>query len=95
MTASFTSPSLSRQAVDEPIAVVGLACRLPKASTPEEFWRLLRDGGDAITEAPEGRWESEELPMRHGGFLDQVDRFDPGFFGIAPARPSPWTRNSA
>ncbi|WP_323139142.1 SDR family NAD(P)-dependent oxidoreductase, partial [Streptomyces platensis] len=84
MTASFTSPSPSRQAVDEPIAVVGLACRLPKASTPEEFWRLLRDGGDAITEAPEDRWESEELPMRHGGFLDQVDRFDPGFFGIAP-----------
>ncbi|MFF9351723.1 type I polyketide synthase [Streptomyces sp. NPDC014734] len=70
--------------MDEPIAVVGLACRLPKASTPEEFWRLLRDGGDAIAEAPEDRWESEELPLRHGGFLDQVDRFDPGFFGIAP-----------
>ncbi|MFF9587552.1 SDR family NAD(P)-dependent oxidoreductase, partial [Streptomyces achromogenes] len=84
MTAAFPSPSVSRQAEDEPIAVVGLACRLPQASDPEEFWRLLRDGVDAITEAPEGRWDSEELSLRHGGFLDGIDGFDPAFFGISP-----------
>ena len=84
MTASFASSSPLCHAVDEPVAVIGLACRLPRAATPEEFWRLLRDGGDAITEAPPGRWDSAELPVRHGGFLDHVDRFDPGFFGISP-----------
>ncbi len=66
------------------IAVVGMSCRLPGAAGPDEFWRLLREGRHAITEAPEGRWEDQALPHRFGGFLDQVDRFDAGFFGIAP-----------
>ncbi|MEU8150911.1 beta-ketoacyl synthase N-terminal-like domain-containing protein, partial [Nonomuraea sp. NPDC048901] len=61
-----------------PIAIVGLACRLPGASDPEAFWRLLAEGGDAVTRAPEGR-----SPAR-GGFLDEVDRFDAAFFGISP-----------
>jgi acyl transferase domain-containing protein len=39
-----------------------MACRLPGASSPGQFWQLLRDGVDAITEAPEGRWESGALP---------------------------------
>ncbi|MFI8086440.1 type I polyketide synthase [Kitasatospora sp. NPDC086009] len=77
------------------IAVVGLSCRLPGASTPDELWRLLRHGETSVTEVPEGRWG--ELPTdggqtvetggsipRWGGFLDQVDRFDPGFFGLSP-----------
>ncbi|MFF1613932.1 beta-ketoacyl synthase N-terminal-like domain-containing protein, partial [Amycolatopsis sp. NPDC058278] len=68
----------------EPIAVIGLACRLPKAHDPEQFWRLLRDGVDAITEAPEGRWAGESLPHRFGGFLDGIEDFDAGFFGISP-----------
>ncbi|GAB3832998.1 type I polyketide synthase [Dactylosporangium cerinum] len=68
----------------EPIAVVGMACRLPGAANPGQFWQLLREGADAITEAPEGRWEGVTLPYRRGGFLDRVDEFDPGFFGIAP-----------
>ncbi|WP_234314162.1 type I polyketide synthase, partial [Streptomyces sp. NBRC 109706] len=74
----------------EAVAVVGLACRLPGAPTPEEFWRLLRDGVDAVGEIPAHRWDFSEddperdLAVRRGGFLDRVDEFDPEFFGISP-----------
>ncbi|MGC0421418.1 SDR family NAD(P)-dependent oxidoreductase [Embleya sp. AB8] len=66
------------------IAVVGLACRLPGAGDGHEFWRLLRDGTDAIREAPEDRWRGAELPHRLGGFVEGIDRFDAAFFGISP-----------
>ncbi|WP_159058940.1 type I polyketide synthase, partial [Streptomyces caeruleatus] len=66
------------------IAVVGLSCRLPKAAGPAEFWRLLRDGVDAIGEAPHDRWVGDTHSPRRGGFLDQIDHFDADFFGISP-----------
>ncbi|MEU8516742.1 beta-ketoacyl synthase N-terminal-like domain-containing protein, partial [Kitasatospora sp. NPDC048722] len=65
-----------------PIAVIGLACRLPKAPDPAAFWQLLSSGEDAVGEAPAGRW-SAAAPAR-GAFLDEVDRFDAAFFGISP-----------
>ncbi|MFC4147312.1 SDR family NAD(P)-dependent oxidoreductase, partial [Micromonospora mangrovi] len=65
----------------EPVAIVGLSCRLPGAADPTAFWRLLCDGTDAVTEVPAGR---EPVGGRRGGFLDDVDRFDAGFFGITP-----------
>ncbi|WP_161966683.1 type I polyketide synthase [Streptomyces hygroscopicus] len=68
------------------IAVVGLACRLPQAPDPSAFWRLLREGTDAITETPPER-RSPAAPadrVRRGGFLDHPDRFDAGFFRISP-----------
>ncbi|WP_406084714.1 SDR family NAD(P)-dependent oxidoreductase [Micromonospora zamorensis] len=65
------------------VAIVGIACRLPGADDPAAFWRLLADGRDAVTDAPAHRWESAGDRPR-GGFLDRVDGFDPGFFGIAP-----------
>ncbi|MBW8805750.1 MAG: SDR family NAD(P)-dependent oxidoreductase [Catenulisporales bacterium] len=69
----------------EPIAVIGVACRLPGADGPEAFWRLLRDGVDAVTEAAEDRWPSGVVPeYRRGGFVSGVDRFDAAFFGISP-----------
>ncbi|WNG36075.1 SDR family NAD(P)-dependent oxidoreductase [Archangium violaceum] len=68
---------------DEPIAIIGMACRFPKAPDVESFWSLLRDGVDAITEAPPERWSLNQ-GTRWGGFLEQVDRFDPLFFGISP-----------
>src|SRR5689334_6406782 len=72
-------------ATGEPIAIVGMSCRLPQAGDPAAFWRLLRDGVDAVTEAAEQRWSREIVPdYRRGGFLDEVDRFDAGFFGISP-----------
>ncbi|EOD64939.1 type I polyketide synthase, partial [Amycolatopsis vancoresmycina] len=75
----------------EPIAVVGLGCRLPGGiDSPEAFWRFLDAGGDGIGDVPEGRWETfapaEDLagvPAR-GGFLDDVAGFDAAFFGITP-----------
>ena len=80
---------------DEPIAIVGLACRFPGAPGPEAFWRLLRDGGDAVREVPPDRWDSRALydpdlkvPGKmntcRGGFLERVDTFDPLFFDISP-----------
>ncbi|MFD9894683.1 SDR family NAD(P)-dependent oxidoreductase [Amycolatopsis sp. NPDC059027] len=75
---------------DEPVAVVGVACRFPGASGPGEFWSLLTEGREAIGDVPAGRWEqfapdvaAHELPRR-GGFLDDVAGFDAEFFGIGP-----------
>lgn len=79
----------------EPIAIVGMACRFPKAPSIDAFWQLLHDGVDAITEVPRDRWDAAalydpngstpgKLNTRWGGFLDRVDQFDPQFFGISP-----------
>lgn len=78
----------------DPIAVIGMGCRFPKADSPEAFWQLLRTGKEAITEIPSDRWNIEEfydcnpdtpgkMSTRWGGFLDQIDRFDADFFGIS------------
>jgi acyl transferase domain-containing protein/acyl carrier protein len=80
----------------EPIAVIGIGCRFPGgANTPEEFWQVLHNGVDAITEVPPDRWDIEKyydpnpdatgkIYTRYGGFLGRVDTFDPLFFGISP-----------
>ncbi|MEU3895230.1 type I polyketide synthase [Streptomyces sp. NPDC045251] len=79
----------------EPIAIIGMGCRFPRANGPDEFWRLLHDGVDAISEVPPDRWDIDELYdadasapgkmiTRWGGFVDDVDRFDREFFGISP-----------
>ncbi len=69
----------------EAVAIVGMACRLPGATTPARFWQLVRDGEDATSEPPEGRWQDtgSELPSR-GGFLDHIAGFDSAFFGVSP-----------
>ncbi len=62
-----------------------MSCRLPRADDPDSFWRLLRDGIDAVTEAPEGRWQPASLgEYRWGGFLSDVEGFDAAFFEISP-----------
>ncbi len=79
----------------EPIAVVGLGCRLPGANTPDAFWSLLAAGRDAITQVPPNRWDGPafydpdpdapgKMVSLCGGFVDEVERFDAPFFGIAP-----------
>ncbi|WP_207547280.1 beta-ketoacyl synthase N-terminal-like domain-containing protein, partial [Mycobacterium talmoniae] len=70
----------------EPIAIIGIGCRFPGADGPAVFWRLLADGADAITATPPDRWAvgAGGGSPRWGGFLDQVDQFDPQFFGISP-----------
>ena len=85
-----------KDAQNEPIAVIGMGCRFPGGvDNPETYWRLLRDGVDAITEIPRDRWDIDayydpdpEVPgkmyTRYGGFLSGIDRFDTEFFGISP-----------
>ncbi|MFF2196561.1 type I polyketide synthase, partial [Streptomyces sp. NPDC058157] len=84
-----------RGPVDEPVAIVGMACRFPGGVTgPEDLWRLLESGRDGLSEFPDDRgWEVlEELYdvdgsasyTRRGGFLDGVGEFDADFFGISP-----------
>ncbi|MDG5809395.1 SDR family NAD(P)-dependent oxidoreductase, partial [Streptomyces ossamyceticus] len=84
-------------ATDEPIAIIGMSCRFPGGiEGPEDLWRLIAAGGDAITGFPADRgWDIESLydpdPDRHGrtyvtsgGFLAGAGDFDAGLFGISP-----------
>jgi 3-oxoacyl-(acyl-carrier-protein) synthase/acyl carrier protein len=82
----------------EPIAVVGMGCRFPGGcNTPEDFWRLLHDGQDAVTEIPPARWNVRDyfsadrdkpgkVYARRAALLSQdvVEEFSADFFGIAP-----------
>jgi thioester reductase-like protein len=84
------------RAASEPIAVVGMSCRFPGgADSPERYWSLVRGAVDAISEVPPERWDSRayydpdltapgKMYVREGGFLADVDRFDPQFFGLSP-----------
>jgi acyl transferase domain-containing protein/acyl carrier protein len=84
------------RARSEPIAVVGMACRFPGgADSPDAFWQMLLDGVDAIGPVPSDRWNGDALfdpdpdaagalATRWGGFLRDIDLFDPEFFGISP-----------
>ena len=85
------------RAKTEPIAIIGMGCRLPGgADNPEAFWQLLCDGVDTISEVPKERWNIDQfydpdpdakgkMYTRYGGFLKEaVDQFDPQFFGISP-----------
>ncbi|MFF6780556.1 beta-ketoacyl synthase N-terminal-like domain-containing protein [Streptomyces sp. NPDC012510] len=77
-------------AIGEPIAVIGIGCRLPGGvHGPAEYWRLLLDGVDAVRRVPEDRWRdltpyppAEALP--YGGYLDDIAGFDADFFRITP-----------
>ncbi|WP_078887602.1 type I polyketide synthase [Streptomyces sp. NRRL S-118] len=89
-------PDRRRAVLDEPIAIIGMACRLPgDANSPEEYWELLQRGGDGIVEVPKDRWDAEalynpdpEVPgtsyCSRGGFVTPIDLFDAPFFGISP-----------
>jgi len=72
-----------RAAEDEPIAIVGMACRFPGAADPERFAELLWAGRSAIGPVPAERAALlSGTPMCHGGFVDGVDLFDAEFFRI-------------
>ena len=83
-------------ATREEIAIIGIGCRFPGgADSAESFWRLLRDGVDAISEMPADRPQLSEVYdpdptkpgrsyLRRGGFVPDVDKWDAAFFGISP-----------
>ncbi|MGH8877682.1 MAG: beta-ketoacyl synthase N-terminal-like domain-containing protein, partial [Stackebrandtia sp.] len=83
-------------AAHEPIAIIGMSGRFPGSPTLDRFWENLRDRRDLVTEIPEERWnwrelDNDDLPpeqrckFRWGAFIEDVDKFDPLFFGISPA----------
>jgi acyl transferase domain-containing protein/acyl carrier protein len=80
-------PAILQPAAPEPIAIIGMGCRLPgEANSPAQFWQNLSDEIDAITPVPSDRWPtSDELPgINQGGFIGNLQEFDAAFFGIAP-----------
>lgn len=77
------------------IAIIGLGCRFPGANNSEEFWQMLRNGVDGISEVPNTRWNADayydptpatpgKMNTRWGGFLNDIDQFEPSFFSISP-----------
>jgi myxalamid-type polyketide synthase MxaB len=79
----------------EPIALIGIGCRFPGADHKENFWQLLQNGIDAVTQVPSERWDIQQYydPDPHqpdktttcwGGFLSNIEEFDAQFFGISP-----------
>ena len=90
-----TSFSAERRFVEKPIAIVGMSGVMPQSEDLEEFWQNLRDSKDLVTVVPPDRWRWEDYfgdPFKEpnksnskwGGFMKEVDKFDPLFFGISP-----------
>ncbi|MBF6227153.1 KR domain-containing protein [Nocardia abscessus] len=76
----------------EPIAVIGVGCRLPGGDTPDAFWRLLAAGESGVREVDPARWDPARFyrpsggpgltNSKWGGFVEGVDLFDPAYFGV-------------
>src|ERR1700751_5553766 len=89
---------IAEKADIEPIAVVGMACRLPGGvDSPAQYWQFLKDGQNGVIRVPADRWDADAyysddhtrqgpICNREGGFLTswQPDQFDAEFFGISP-----------
>lgn len=81
--------------IKDDIAIIGFSGRYPKSENVEMFWENLKNGMDCIEPIPEGRWKHEEYYsskkgeyqkyyLQYGGFIKDVDKFDPIFFQISP-----------
>lgn len=87
--------SLERRFIDKPIAIVGMSGVMPQSDDLEEFWENLQNSKDMIEVIPADRWRWEDYygdPLKEvnksnskwGGFMKEIDKFDPLFFGISP-----------
>lgn len=86
----------AEDAAHEPIAIVGMACRIPgDTNDVESFWRVLAEGKDVVGEVPPDRWDVDayydpdpntpgKARTKSGGFLNNIDHFEPSFFGMSP-----------
>ncbi|KEO76200.1 MULTISPECIES: type I polyketide synthase [Paenibacillus] len=88
-------PAQAFENANEPIAIIGVACKMPQSDNLNEFWLNLEAEKDLITEIPPDRWNWEEYDgdptkemgktnIRWGGFMKDIDAFDAFFFGISP-----------
>ena len=95
LAAAAAPLSFGSRFADQPIAIVGMSGVMPQSDDLEEFWRNLEAAKDLITVIPADRWNWEEYygdPLKEvnksnskwGGFMKEVDKFDPLFFGISP-----------
>ena len=93
--ASGADFSAERRFVNVPIAIVGMSGVMPESDDVDEFWENLKNSKDMITVIPPDRWRWEDFygdPLKEtnksnskwGGFMREVDKFDPLFFGISP-----------
>ncbi|MEI7032121.1 HAD-IIIC family phosphatase [Streptomyces pratensis] len=92
--AALREPAARAAGQADSVAIISMACRFPGADDPQELWRLLAAGEDAVCAPPGDRWD----PALHdpdpdnpgtayslrGGFLRDIDRFDAAFFSIPP-----------
>ncbi|HEX9984336.1 MAG TPA: SDR family NAD(P)-dependent oxidoreductase [Thermoanaerobaculia bacterium] len=93
--ATVTSVSLEDRFVNQPIAIVGMSGVMPQSDDLDEFWQNLKESKDLVTVIPRDRWRWEDYdgdPLKEtnkssskwGGFMKEVDKFDPLFFGMSP-----------
>ena len=64
-------------------AIIGMACRFPQTNNLEEFWKLLLNKESGLQNIPKNRWVNHEYKPKVGGFIDDIDCFDPLLFGIS------------
>ncbi len=84
----YRPPSLAQNTPDEPIAIIGIGCRLPGGdqdiTTPQAFWQWLYQGGDAIRPMTENRFALDPHVPGFAAALQHIDGFDAAFFNIGP-----------
>jgi acyl transferase domain-containing protein/acyl-CoA synthetase (AMP-forming)/AMP-acid ligase II/aryl carrier-like protein len=87
------SSFLPDSTMEDDIAIIGLSGTFPMAANIQQFWQNLVESRDCITEIPNERWDYKDYPIqmgtethyyKYGGFIPDIDKFDPLFFKIAP-----------
>jgi reducing polyketide synthase SwnK len=95
-TEKSVPPRRKASSIEEDIAIISMACKLPGGvTTPEGYWEMLLNGNSGITDVPRDRWDADAVYnpdagirgrtyCRQGGFVDSIDSFDASFFNISP-----------